>query len=209
MHQQHRVIFMTDPICSWCWGMLPEMQKTREALGDHLQFTIRCAGLQVGPRQPLSEARANELIALWQQVAETTGQTFAYRLPDDTSFVYHSEIACRAIQACRNLSGTEPWTAFERLQRAFYIDCMNITDPETLIRILDDSITSRDAFLAALTSNEIIEATRAEFAWCEAQAIQALPTVFLDQGAGPKLVCGGYATAEYLIPELTARLSAS
>jgi len=58
-----------------------------------------------------------------------------------------------------------------------------------------------------LHSDAIIEATRAEFTWCGDRAIQALPTVFLDLGKGPRLVAGGFATADMLIQEIQARLT--
>ena len=198
---------MTDPVCSWCWGMLPELLATRAALTGRLSFEIRCAGLQVGAREPLSEQHTRHLVALWQQVAATTGQRFAFALPEDTTFIYHSEMACRALQVCREHLGDEPWDTLHRLQEAFYVECRNICDPAVLFAVAEDTGISQTRFLERLGSDEIRDRTRAEFDWCGSRGITALPTVFLDQGDGPVLVCGGYATAAYLVPELKGRLS--
>lgn len=75
------LLFMTDPICSWCWGTLPEVMKLKSALGQRLEFKLRCAGLQVGSMKPLTEHHINDLVRLWRGVAETTGQEFAYSPP--------------------------------------------------------------------------------------------------------------------------------
>ena len=141
-------------------------------------------------------------------MAETTGQRFAFELPADADFVYHSELACRAIQIARRELGEEPWQIFHDLQHAFYVDCENVGAAETLYRLVGSDLNlSATDFEAQLHSDAIIHATRAEFTWCEERAIQALPTVFLDLGKGPKLVAGGFATADMLIQEIQARLT--
>ena len=61
--------------------------------------------------------------------------------------------------------------------------------------------------MTAMTNSDIVDLTQAEFAWCEKIGISALPTVFLDLGEGPRLVAGGYTTAESLNQEIRARLT--
>jgi putative protein-disulfide isomerase len=186
--------------------MLPELLAVRSSLGDRLDFKLRCAGLQVGSLAPLSEARAAQLIELWQHVAETTGQQFAFQLPDDATFIYHSELACRALQICRDAIGMEPWDIFRSIQEAFYVDCRNIGDLDVLYDLASETGISRNRFLALMTDERIVTSTHDEFDWCHSQGSDALPTVWLDTGDGMTLVCGGYATADYLIPELERRL---
>ena len=198
---------MTDPICSWCWGTLPEVIKLKTHFDERLNFELKCAGLQVGSQKPLSEQQSTELIRLWQQVAETTGQTFAFALPEDATFIYHSELACRTLQIARRHLGREPWDVFEDIQHQFYVNCANIAEFESLFEFLEPHGLSYEAFTAALVSDDIVNRTRAEFDWCSDRGISALPTLFLDQGHGPELICGGYATAEILIPELNGRLN--
>ena len=113
--------FMTDPICSWCWGTLPEILKVKSTLGERLDFKLRCAGLQVGSARQLSEEHKHQLLQLWAQVAETTGQQFAFSFPEDEDFIYHSELACRALMIARQQLGIEPWEIFVEMQEAFYV----------------------------------------------------------------------------------------
>lgn len=204
---QGTLYFVTDPICSWCWGTLPEVLKTRELLAERLDFRLRCAGLQVGSRQPLSQQRAAQLISLWQQVAQTTGQQFAFALPEDRSFIYHSELACRALQICRNALGTEPWAYFRDMQEAFYVHCRNLGDLDELYQIIRSCGISRERFQTLMTADDIVSTTRAEFDWCHAQGSDALPTIWLQTSRGISLVCGGYITSEFLVPELLGRLT--
>lgn len=203
---QEKLIFMTDPLCSWCWGMVPELKILQHTFDGRLSFELRCAGLQVGAQQPLSIDHTRSLVQLWQQVAATTGQNFAYSLPEDTEFIYHSEVACRALEIARRLTGLEPFDHYYRLQKAFYVDCLNIGNPEVLFELLFDLGVSRQEFLESINSEEVVNNTRQGFEWCKGRAITALPTLFLDKGSGPELVCGGYATADVLIPDIKSRL---
>lgn len=203
---QGKLIFMTDPICSWCWGTLPEVDLLRERFSHQLQFELKCAGLQIGSQRPLTDAKRQELIDLWQQVSATTGQTFAFTLPEDRSFIYHSELACRTLQIARGYLRREPWDVFEAIQKAFYVNSRNIADLDTLYTFMEPYGMSYEDFATMLIQDDIVSMTRNEFDWCGERGIQALPTIFLDQGSGPELVCGGYATAEYLIPDIITRL---
>lgn len=206
INHEGTLLFMTDPICSWCWGTLPEILKLKATFGERLDFQLRCAGLQVGSMKPLTEAHIADLQTLWRSVAETTGQQFAYTLPRDETFIYHSELACRALQIARRALDHEPWDVFHNMQRAFYVDGLNLGDLDVLFELSANIGLTRSEFDDAIRSDEITDKTRAEFAWCNKRGTQALPTLFLDMGNGPKLVCGGYATAEYLIPEISSRL---
>ena len=49
------VLFVTDPLCSWCWGMLPQIEHVRAALADRARFDLLMAGLQIGGTAGLSE----------------------------------------------------------------------------------------------------------------------------------------------------------
>ena len=206
-HYQGSLIFMTDPICSWCWGTLPAIFELMSLYKERLDFKLKCAGLQVGAREPLSQAHKDNLLRLWGEVAEVTGQRFTFAFPDTDNFIYHSELACRTIQLARRELGEEPWQIFHDLQQAFYVDSRNLSDLEVLHELSSAIGINQPDFMSAIQGEEIVDLTRTEFAWCEKVGISALPTVFLDLGEGPRLVAGGYATADSLNQEISARLT--
>lgn len=202
-----RLHFVTDPICAWCWGMLPELEALRARLGARLDFRLCCAGLQVGRSGQLSPKNKDYLLALWQRVSETTGQTFSNQLPKEETFIYHSEIPCRLLTLARRHLGAEPWDLFHDLQAAFYLKAQDITSARALAEVAAPYGMGADEVSAGLQDQEIIDATRAEFDWCrQKMAHKSLPTLLLDTGQGPALLCGGYATADYLQGSIEARL---
>lgn len=194
-------LFITDPLCSWCWGTLPEVEAARQALEGEVEFDLIMAGLQVGRPEGLAEYNKQQLQRLWQEVHKVTGQRFSGEIPD--GFVYHSEIACRAVEIARRLAGGPPWVFFYRLQSAFYVDGLDINHPEVLAELLD--LTAEEVKVQ-LTDPVVVAAARSNFELTKSLSANALPGVYLDAGEGHRLVCGGYVTADQLIADLYGRL---
>lgn len=197
-----RVLFVTDPLCSWCWGTLPEVLEAREQLHGEVQFDLIMGGLQVGTQEGLLGYDVKRLNRLWQEVEETTGQTFSKQIPDD--FVYHSEVSCRAVEIARDLNdGNPPFEFFTRLQAAFYKDGLNINEPAVLADLLGQTESEVQAKLQEV---EIIERTRNHFEQAKSLAATALPHFLIDSGSGYQLLCGGYVTAEFMIEDIRSRI---
>jgi len=201
-----RAIFVTDPICSWCWGTLPEIRTAANRLADVCEFTLMMAGLQIGSERVMRDDEIRRLKRLWQEVAATTGQSFSGVLPE--GFRYHSELACRAVEIARSLSESEPWAYFEALQRAFYVDAINPADPAALDGVGIAVGFEPGAIASRLGDPGIVARTRAQFDAATALAAHALPSVLLDTGEGPRLVSGGFITADFLVAALQERLRA-
>jgi len=195
------VLFVTDPLCSWCWGTLPEIEATRRALDREVDFDLIMAGLQIGRPDGLAEYNVRQLRKLWREVRQVTGQVFSERLPD--GFVYHSEVACRAVEIARHEAGGPPWVFLGRLQRAFYVDGRDINDPQVLAQLLELPLASVQS---ALRDRAFVDAARANFELAKSLSANALPNILIDTGEGYRLLCGGYVTAEYLVPDIRARL---
>lgn len=190
-------LLITDPLCSWCWGTLPEIEAARRELADTVQFDLIMAGLQVGTTEGLAEYNKQQLYRLWHEVHETTGQTFCGSIPE--GFIYHSELACRAVELARHREGGPPWHFFHSLQSAFYVDGLDINRPETLADLLG---MTTDEVAAALADPAWVNAARANFAVAKKLSANALPGVYLDN----RLVCGGYVTADQLVSDIRSRL---
>lgn len=200
-----QVIFVTDPLCSWCWGMLPEMEKVKESLSGKIEFGLMMAGLQIGSRK-LSEREKHQLKSIWTRVTQTTGQPISGKFPEDESFIYHSEIPCRAVKMFQLRKKDKLWAFFSRLQQSFYLEACNITNPSELSRIAEEFEIKATDFANDLHHPDIIAATRDDFETAKQTGAHALPTVLMDTGDGLKLISGGYTTADFLEEAIEYRL---
>jgi putative protein-disulfide isomerase len=202
--QKPKLLFVTDPLCSWCWGTLTQVITTRENLSGVVDFDLIMGGLQIGPVQGLVEYDRKRLLRLWQEVADTTGQMFSGKIP--AGFVYHSEIPCRAVEIARHRLGKPPWEFFHQLQTAFYQDGLDIRRSDVLSDLLQ--IDEREV-TNLISDAYFVQITRQHFELAENLSANALPTIFLDVGSGYKLLSGGYITTDYLMAEIEHRLASS
>src|SRR5690554_7445002 len=103
MHRT-QLIYILDPMCSWCWGFSPVLRQVlQRAQIAKLPVTLRVGGLRSGEQAVLDDNKRAAILGHWQRVAETTGQpfNFAEALPSD--FLYDTEPACRALVVAREL----------------------------------------------------------------------------------------------------------
>ncbi len=192
----NRLLFVTDPLCSWCWATLPHVLRLREQYQDRLECDLLMAGLQVGKPGYLNEFESRRLQRVWQEVRSTTGVELCGIIPE--GFTYHSEKPCLAVQAARQLLGEAPWDFFHAMQRAFYIEGQDIRSDGVLASLAAEAGVDAEQMFTLMATDRILSLTRSEFDTAGRLGAHALPSILLDQGDGPKLMSGGYITDAYL-----------
>lgn len=168
-----KLIYVGDPMCSWCWGFAPEI----EALADEYETEIVVGGLRPGPAaQELEDRMASFLADHWVEIAERTGQSF------DTSFLdrrdgwaYDTEPAARAVVTMREMKGDETLEYFTAVQQAFYAEGRDITDFDELVDIAADF--GVQGFQERLESEESKQAAWADFSKARNWGITGFPTL--------------------------------
>ena len=74
-----RVVFVTDPMCSWCWGMADAIDEVRERFLDQCDFDIQLGGINTHGTRPIGDYGRRRLKRLWEEESAVTGVTFSYQ----------------------------------------------------------------------------------------------------------------------------------
>ena len=190
-------VYIGDPMCSWCWGFAPVLDKLLEAYPLALRTIV--GGLRPGKAaQPLDDTLRSYLKNHWQQVEATSGQTFNYKSLDRENWIYDTEPAARAVVAMRQLAPEQEYPFFKLLQKAFYNDAVDITQPEVYPDLLDRFEVDADTFLGQMISSEIKEATYHDFALTQHLGIRGFPSLLLADGDELTMLSHGYKPFEQL-----------
>jgi putative protein-disulfide isomerase len=132
------IIYVGDPMCSWCWGIAPELQDLQERHPE-LPFKVIVGGLRPGPHaEPMDDRLAAFLGHHWREVSARSGQPFDHSILERRDWVYDTEPACRAVVAMRRLDPPRAWPLFKRLQRAFYAEGILLNDPEVYPQLVEE-----------------------------------------------------------------------
>jgi putative protein-disulfide isomerase len=207
MSQPH-LIYIADPMCSWCWGFAPTIESIRQRFGDALPIRLMMGGLRPGTTKPLDEAGRRKIRGHWEHVREASGQPFDFRFFEREAFVYDTEPASRAVVVMRRAGLTELLAFLHRIQAAFYAENRDVTDEQVPADIAAQSGRDREVFLQAFRGEEAKQETWHDFASAQRAGITGFPTLMagVGEGAPYTLVAQGYQPADCLIPPLTTWL---
>lgn len=208
------LIFVADPMCSWCWGFSPVMEKIRDAANDRARLRLVVGGLRPGTDAVMDDKMRGYIRHHWEQVAATTGQPFDFGLFERDDFIYNTEPACRAIVVARTIQPGTEFDLFEALQRAFYAGNTDVTDPKVICDLAKAQGLDADAFTQAFNDPATIQATFDDFQEARRLGVQGFPTIVaFDSDAnggdgGYGLLTAGYQPYENMRPLLEEWLAA-
>lgn len=200
------ILFVADPMCSWCWGFSPVITAIDEATRDRATITLVVGGLRPGTTETMDDGMKATIRHHWEEVGRASGQPFSFEFFGRDDFVYDTEPACRAAVTVRQLAPEATLPYFAALHRAFYVDGEDTTDPATLGRLAEGFGVDVDAFAKAFASKDMAQATVEDFQFSRRLGVSGFPTVVVNDHQGYALLTAGFRSFEALQPNLDAWL---
>lgn len=195
------LIYAYDPLCGWCFGFHPIVERLADRFGEDLNIKVVPGGLAVDENvKPVKEGYQYILPTL-PQAERTMGVEFGENfklLMEEGSYLYNSEPSCRIQNVVNKL---EPDSALEfagKLQRAFFIEGKNLNEWETFENLLADSPVDTNTAETLFTSDEIRDKTREQFEWCKKNGATGFPALLLQIGGETGIMSRGYRPYDIL-----------
>jgi len=196
------IIYVGDPMCSWCWGFSPVIETIRSLYGGMAVVSLVTGGLRPGGAETMDGGLGDMLRRHWEQVRLTTGQPFTLEMLSRKDFVYNTEPACRAVVTVRELEPGSVFQYFRSLHHAFYVDNLDITIPEILSGLAEPFGIGETVFMESFDSGEIFEKTIGDFDLARRMGVTGFPSVLLKDGSGVEFLTRGFQKFESLRPAL-------
>lgn len=197
-----RLLYVMDPMCSWCWGFAPVVEALAEqaaAAGVPLQVVV--GGLR-RDQVAIDAAARVRYLGYWQAVNASTGQLFDFERGLPEGLVYDTEPACRALVTARQLDAASAWTLLKLVQQAFYTEGADVTQASVLVQLAEQAGIPRIEFAEAFDSQAMQEATAADFTWVQDLGIADFPTLLAERDGQLALLTNGYQPLAVLAPLL-------
>lgn len=197
-----RLIYVMDPMCSWCWGFAPVADAlARQAREQGVSLHLVMGGLRSGDAV-LEPGTRGYILEHWQAVEAATGQCFRFdgALPD--GFIYDTTPACLAVASARHLDPDRAWELAKRIQQGFYCEGLDVTRPSVLAELAEQVGLNRADFAKAFDSAEQQAATAADFSWAQGLGIAGFPTLLAERNGQLALLTNGYQSLDTLSPLL-------
>lgn len=202
------LIYVADPMCSWCWGFSPVMERVAALLRDRAGLRVLPGGLRVDTRMPLSAYEVDAIMGEWLKITTQTGQPFDFGQPLTTDFVYNTEASCRALSLMTRERPACGLDYLRSLQQAFYVGRRDLKDPQVLADYAGSYGVSRAEFLAKFESGAAVDALGEDLHFVRRCGIDGYPTVLLRSGQRLQRLTVGYQAFDVLEPHLRQWLAA-
>lgn len=190
-----QIIYVGDPMCSWCWGIAPDLKKLRDHYRqEDINFSIVVGGLRPGGGDPWNDKMKAFLKHHWEEVNKRSGQPFGYALFDKESFNYDTEPACRAAVVGRSLVGDQELEFFSAIKRKFYVDSEDPNHVDFYKTICEEFEVDFQEFSNRFNDPKYKQATHEEFVLNRNWGITGYPSVILKKDDQLYAVAQGFAS---------------
>ncbi|MEZ5924514.1 MAG: DsbA family protein [Hyphomicrobiaceae bacterium] len=198
-----QLIYIADPMCSWCWGFSPVIDAIAERFGAVAPVSLLMGGLRPYNTEPMREKDRAMIREHWEHVAQRTGQPFDFAFFDRSDFTYDTEPASRAVVTAQALRPGSGLDMLKAVQQAFYAENRDVTDEDVLTEVAVEEGFAAEPFASALVSESARAATREGFVTSQNAGIRGFPTLLAGTAqTGYTMVTHGYQPLEALAEPL-------
>jgi len=205
-----KLIYVGDPMCSWCYGFGKELSALTERVPD-LNLEIVVGGLRAYATDVLDDAGKQMRLQHWRRVQSLSGLPFDREaLMARKGFVYDTEPVCRAVVAARRFVRNDQLLAvFRALQNAFYAEGRDTTDGHVLTDIAVRALRAMnvavnvDEFFQIWVAAETKKETERDFIRARALGVSSFPALLLEENDQLYAVGSGYASVDQLEHQLS------
>ena len=197
------LIYVHDPMCSWCWGFEPTRKIIFEAIAERMQIRRMVGGLAPDSDQPMPDSMRLALQQTWQRIEQIIpGTRFNHAFWDDCSPRRSTYPANRAVIAAREQDESFDPLMTARIQQAYYLEAKNPSDNPVLVELAADIGLDVERFAQSLESDALQQRLLAEIDNARAMGINSFPSLAVQKDGVLTHIGLNYTDPEAMLSEI-------
>ncbi|MBR9921537.1 MAG: DsbA family protein [Bacteroidetes bacterium] len=194
--------YVYDPLCGWCYGFSPVVQKIWERYQDEIDFEVISGGMVLGDREgPIGEVAAY-IDGAHKQVEDRTGVKFGDAFMDgilrEGSTWFSSMPPSIALAIVKKHAPEHAFPFASTLQKAIYKDGIDLNVPEAYLPYVEPLGISSEVFVQAMKDPAYQDLARQDFHFSRQLQVSGFPAAFVFLNNTYYLISRGYSDFEYL-----------
>lgn len=188
MSDCNRLIYVHDPMCSWCWGFRPNFENLCKQLPAGLSVNRLLGGLAPDNDQPMPAELQSKLQDTWRRIqTRIPGTRFNFNFWRDCHPRRSTWPACRAVVVARQSDPSLESPMIEAIQRAYYLEARNPSDADTLAALASQLGLDAVDFAIRLDAAETHDILEQEITQARRMGADSFPSLRLqiDQSFWP------------------------
>ncbi|MBL7009356.1 MAG: DsbA family protein [Planctomycetes bacterium] len=197
-----RLLYVVDPMCSWCYGFAPVLAELEAELAPDVTVGLVMGGLAPDDDEPMDPATRRYVQRAWREVAARCGVRFDHRFWSRCRPRRSTYPACRAVLVADGHGLAREM--LQAIQRAYYQEARNPSDSSTLAELAREIGVDPGAFLAALGSPETQRRLEVDLALRRRLGADSFPSLAIEDDRPSRLISRGWIDAGALRAALGA-----
>lgn len=174
------LLYVHDPMCSWCWAFVKPLQALQGLLPDHIVVRRLLGGLAPDTDAPMDAAMRDYLQATWRRIElQIPGTRFNFDYWGMNSPRRQTWPACRAVIAARSIDHDAEQVMIESIQSAYYEQARDPSDPVVLADLAAEIGLPRQNFEMRCRRPETQFALETEIAQSRTMGVDSFPSLRL------------------------------
>lgn len=195
------LVYFASPMCSWCWGFSPVIEKLKQVHPSR-QIRLVLTPFRVDTTEPMDKKLRDYVLGQWHKVHAATSQPFDFNFSVPNNFIYNTMQVGLAIKAFKQQREDEMLNFVKKVQYAFYADNKNITDAEVLSCLAEEFSIDIEDFKHAMFSQQINAELQQDFELCKILSVQSYPTLMHEKNDEYLVLAEGYLPYAELKPRI-------
>jgi putative protein-disulfide isomerase len=202
---QDTLIYVHDPMCSWCWAFEATRQKIFATMAGRMQIRRMVGGLAPDSDVPMPESMRSMLQQTWQRIEQSIpGTRFNFEFWQKCSPRRSTYPANRAVIAAREQGHEFDSQMTARIQRAYYLEAKNPSDNSTLIELATDIGLDTQQFASSLVAVSTEQKLESEIRATREMGINSFPSLAVQKADRLSHIGLNYTDPEAMLREIEA-----
>lgn len=198
-----KLIYVHDPMCSWCFGFSKVYQQLAEQLPGNVALIRLLGGLAPDTDEIMPESTRQMVQQNWRRIEQQIpGVEFNYDFWTKCQPRRATYPACRAVIAAREQGNEYDISMTRQIQQAYYRQARNPSDNETLIELAGELGLDQERFSVQLVAEHTQQRLLDEIANTRAIGVSGFPSLVLQNDDGIQSVLVNYTDVNAVLEQI-------
>lgn len=198
-----KLIYVHDPMCSWCYGFSRTYQQLIEKLPEDIEVIRLLGGLAPDTGEIMPESTRQMVQQNWERISQVIpGVEFNYDFWTKCQPRRATYPACRAVIAAREQGEEYDDSMTRQIQQAYYRQARNPSENETLIELAEEIGLDQERFAEQLVADSTQQQLLDEIGTARSMGINGFPSLILQKGDQLESVLVNYTDVEAMLSQV-------
>lgn len=208
MNHRPVLYYFHDPMCSWCWGFKPVLNKLIKNISDIVEIEYILGGLAKDSEATMSVDMQSQIENTWRRIQQTIpGTQFNFDFWKNCTPRRSTYPACRAVIAARQQDTINDVKMISAIQKAYYTQSLNPSDYPVLYHLAQnlelDTKQFKDDIHAVKTQYELEQ----QIAFANSVGANSFPSLFLHYQQQYYPIVLDYNNVDIIVEHIKSYLS--